>query len=66
MRCSACDKKLTDYEATRKSAESLEYLDLCNECYSYIAEDVPAIDRPDLRSIADEEEIRNDNDLEYE
>ena len=65
MRCTACDKVLTDYEATRKSAESLEYLDLCNECYSYIAEDVPAIDREDLRDIADEEELRND-DLEYD
>lgn len=65
MRCTACDKVLTDYEATRKSAESLEYLDLCNQCYAYIAEDVPAIDREDLRDIADEEELRND-DLEYD
>ncbi len=65
MRCTACDKILTDYEATRKSAESLEYLDLCNECYSYIVDDVPAIDREDLREAADEEEIRNDN-LEYD
>ena len=60
MRCTACDKILTDYEATRKSAESLEYLDLCNECYSYIVADVPAIDREDLREAADEEEIRDD------
>ena len=48
MRCKACDVVLTDYEATRKSALTLEYIDLCEACFSYIADDVPVIDRPDL------------------
>jgi hypothetical protein len=56
MRCKACDVLLTDYEATRKSAESMEFIDLCNRCYSYIVDEVDTIDREDLRDIADEEE----------
>lgn len=56
MRCRACDALLTDYEATRKLAETLEFIDLCNNCYRYIVEDVDTIDREDLRDIADEEE----------
>jgi len=48
MRCKACDVELNDYEATRKSAMSLEYIDLCENCFSYIADDIPVIDRPDL------------------
>jgi hypothetical protein len=58
MRCRACDALLTDYEATRKSAETLDFIDLCNNCYQYIAEDVPIIDRADLRELADEEETQ--------
>ena len=32
MRCIACDCLLTDFEATRKSDATKEYLDLCNRC----------------------------------
>ena len=48
MRCLSCDASLTDYEATRKSAFSGEYIDLCNHCYNTISEDLHTIDRADL------------------
>tara|TARA_R110000824_G_C15025110_1_gene658767 strand:+ start:551 stop:766 length:216 start_codon:yes stop_codon:yes gene_type:complete len=58
MRCRACDALLTDYEATRKSAESLDFIDLCNNCYRYIAKDVVVIERLDLKELSDEEETQ--------
>ena len=48
MRCVACDRNLSDYESTRKSATTGEYLDLCNTCLDEITDDVIVIDRPDL------------------
>jgi len=60
MRCKACDKALTDYEATRKSITTHEFLDLCNACYSYIKEDVYAIDNPDNINIHDVIDINNE------
>jgi hypothetical protein len=47
MRCRACDTVLTDYELTRKSAQSGEFLDLCNGCFKEIKGSVDAIDNPD-------------------
>ena len=34
MKCLSCDVILTDREATRKSINTGEYLDLCNHCLS--------------------------------
>ena len=53
MRCLSCNTLLTDFEATRKSAETEEFLDLCNECYLHVKDDIKAIERPDLMSIED-------------
>lgn len=36
MRCYACNEELSDYESTRKSNVTGEYLDLCNNCFSTI------------------------------
>ena len=47
MRCLACNKELTDYEATRKSSRSGEFLDLCNHCYTDIKDDIEVIDNPE-------------------
>ena len=60
MRCQACNKKLTDFELTRKSATYEDYLDLCNDCYNTIRVDVKSIDRTDLMSIEDLIDIDND------
>lgn len=58
MRCKACDVVLSDYEATRKSALTLEYIDLCDACFMHIADEIQVIDRPDLLNyeVMDEED----------
>ncbi len=60
MRCIACDKNLNDFESTRKDLHG-NYLDMCNECYSYIKEDVLSVERDDL-SVT--EEISDDESVE--
>lgn len=32
MRCKACDKMMSDYEATRKDKLTGDFLDLCGQC----------------------------------
>jgi len=54
MRCIACDKELSDFEATRKSSTTGEYLDLCNTCYSSIQDELYSDEREDLRGETDE------------
>ena len=46
MRCYSCDKALNDFESTRKSATTGEYMDLCNKCFKDV--DVATFDREDL------------------
>ena len=41
MRCSCCNKRLSDYETTLKHGVTGEYLDTCLDCLSEIAHDVP-------------------------
>jgi len=41
MRCIACNKVLSDFEATRKHEVTKEYLDLCNLCLRVIYEIQP-------------------------
>jgi len=48
MRCMACNANLTDFESTRKSTITNEYLDLCNHCFYTIADDVSSLERADL------------------
>lgn len=57
MHCSCCDRLLNDYESTRKSKTTGEYLDICNKCYTSIAYDVPSVARDNLEpnDIPDEE-----------
>lgn len=58
MRCTACNKNLSDYETTRKHAFTGEYLDLCNECFREVEDlyPVPVIDRKDLLTEIDVDE----------
>jgi hypothetical protein len=48
MHCTACDKLLTDYEATRKDAHTFKFIDLCKTCFEDIKPFVSVIDRKDL------------------
>lgn len=41
MRCSCCNKRLSDYETTLKHGVTGAYLDTCLDCLSEIAHDVP-------------------------
>jgi len=64
MRCLACNKILNDFEATRKSATTGEYVDLCNHCFHNVEQDIESVVREDLRdedSFDDEQEF---DDLE--
>lgn len=57
MRCLACNKRLTEFEATVKYASSRQPVDLCNGCIVWL-DDVPLIERADLK--------HNDNESEVE
>ena len=48
MRCLSCNAPLTDYEATRRGANTNQFIDLCNRCFSTVAEDIDTIERADL------------------
>jgi hypothetical protein len=64
MRCYCCNRALSDYEATRKSVTTGNFLDMCNKCYGSISGDVLAIERQDLKH-EDEEEPLYDEDSDY-
>jgi len=60
MRCLACNKALNDFESTRKSATTGEYVDLCNHCFHNVEQDIESVVREDLR---DEESYEDDSEL---
>lgn len=47
MRCLACNAELSDYEAVRKDIHG-QYIDMCNNCYSTIKDDLLSTDRKGL------------------
>ena len=66
MHCRACDKLLTEYQATLKNAVTGQYMDLCKVCLEDIKPFVRLIDRKDLITEADlddEPEADEDADL---
>jgi len=44
MRCVCCNKNLSDKESTRKAVNTGEYLDMCDVCFSTVAEEFPYIE----------------------
>ena len=57
MRCLACNKALTDYEATRRFDQSKEFVDLCNHCFhSGVSDDLLFNERDDLSEIEEDHE----------
>ena len=54
MHCKVCNAELSDFEATRKDANTLEILDMCNPCISGAG--ITTIDRMELAT---------ENDLSY-
>ena len=64
MHCTACDKLLTDYEATRKDAHTFKFIDLCKVCFEDIKPFVAVIDRKDLITEQDLDTIDDDMDTD--
>ena len=64
MRCRCCDVVLSDFEATRKSAKTGEYIDLCNYCFHNVEQDVESVVREDLRDEESFDEPLELDDLE--
>ena len=69
MRCLACNRRLTEAESTRKSPVSGMYYDLCNVCFSYISDDVLAVEGAgelpeDVETPPEDFNIWRDNDWE--
>jgi hypothetical protein len=58
MRCLSCNAALNDFESTRKSVVTAEYIDLCEHCFSTVADDILTVDREDLA--ADDFEIEKE------
>jgi len=49
MRCQCCNVILTPFEATIKRVSDNSFIDMCEKCFSYIADDVKVLTREDLR-----------------
>ena len=54
-RCVACNNKLTDFENTRRYADTQKYVELCNHCFYSIPDFPPVEERGDL--------YQNDSDI---
>ena len=68
MRCECCNTILTDFEATRRSSETGEFLMICNRCLSGL--DIATVEREEFRldsdDVLDHDVVRyNDNLPEF-
>jgi len=66
MRCHACNSALSDFESTRKSATTGDYLDLCNRCFAYVKDDIAAVERYDLYHAEDEPDTGDGHEIDLE
>jgi hypothetical protein len=64
MHCVACNKLLTDFEATRKNAMTMDYIDLCKVCFEDVKGLFPVIERKDLVTESDLDPCEQDLDVE--
>ncbi len=62
MHCVACNKLLTDFEATRKNALTMDYIDLCKVCFEDVKGLFPVIERKDLVTQSDLDLEGDDDD----
>ena len=63
MKCTCCNKALSDYEATLRHAETKEFLDTCSECLSEIMSysTLTVLDNPRLLRQGNTEDKELDN-----
>jgi hypothetical protein len=64
MRCRSCDEALTDYETTRKSLATGEYINMCKSCFDSIKGDCLAFGNPALMS--DDDDIYSNGDFDID
>ena len=64
MHCTACDRLLTEYESTRRNANTFQFIDLCKVCFEDVKPFMPTIDRADLITEADLDEEPEDDNLD--
>lgn len=60
MRCKACDSALNSFEATRKSQETGEFIDLCNNCYYFVKDDLQVVENIELMELQDSIDIEEE------
>jgi hypothetical protein len=60
MHCNCCDRLLTEFESTRRNANTFQFIDLCKVCFEDVKPFVPTIDRADLITEADLDEEPED------
>jgi hypothetical protein len=58
----ACDRLLSEFEATRKNAMTMEYIDLCKVCFEDVKGLFPVIERKDLVTQSDLDLEGDDDD----
>ena len=51
MRCVICNEGLTDFEATRKYADTNEFVDMCNHCYSYVKRNIHTTEKQEYNIV---------------
>ena len=62
MHCVACDRLLSEFEATRKNAMTMDYIDLCKVCFEDVKGLFPVIERKDLVTQSDLDLDGDDDD----
>jgi len=53
MKCLSCDVPLNDRESTRKYKNTGEFLDLCDNCFFDVADQIETVDNPLLSNSLD-------------
>ena len=61
MHCSCCDRLLTEFESTRRNANTYQFIDLCKVCFEDVKAFVPTIDRKDLICEQDLDVVEDDD-----
>ncbi len=62
MHCVACNKLLTDFEATRRNAITKDFVDLCKVCFEDVKGLFPVLERKDLLTQSDLDLDGDDDD----
>jgi hypothetical protein len=64
MRCSVCNRNLSDFESTLRHAITLEFLDTCTRCLEGTG--IPTIGREDLDNFSPDDEVDIQDSQEYD